>query len=45
MLGVVGLTTALKLQLQENYQVIIIAEVLPSDPKTIRYASQWAVRG
>ena len=43
-IGVVGLTTALKLQQQGTYQVTIVSEVLPSDPKTIRYTSRWAVR-
>lgn len=43
-IGVVGLTTALKLQQQGTYQVAIVSEVLPSDPKTIRYTSRWAVR-
>ena len=41
--GVVGLTTALKIQETGDYQVTIVAEVLPSDPKTIKYTSQWAV--
>ncbi|TFK49360.1 D-amino-acid oxidase [Heliocybe sulcata] len=40
--GVVGLTTALKIQEQGGYQVIIIADILPSDPKSIRYCSHWA---
>ncbi|KAH6887871.1 D-amino-acid oxidase [Coprinopsis sp. MPI-PUGE-AT-0042] len=40
--GVVGLTTALKLQLQGNYDVLILASILPSDPKSIEYTSQWA---
>lgn len=42
--GVVGLTTAVKIQEQGVYSVTIIAETLPSDPKTIRYTSSWAVR-
>ena len=42
-LGVIGLTTALKIQEQGGYQVTIIAEVLPTDPKTIKYTSHWAV--
>jgi len=41
--GVVGLTTALKIQEKGGYNVTIIAEVLPSDPKCIKYASHWAV--
>jgi hypothetical protein len=44
MTGVIGLTTALKIQEKGGYQVEIIAEVLPLDPKTIKYTSQWAVR-
>jgi len=43
-IGVVGLTTALKLQQQGTYQVTIVSEVTPSDPKSIRYTSRWAVR-
>jgi D-aspartate oxidase len=42
-LGVIGLTTALKIQEEGSYQVTVIAEVLPSDPKTIKYTSHWAV--
>jgi len=41
--GVVGLTTAVKIQERGNYDVTILAEVLPDDPKTIQYTSQWAV--
>ena len=41
-LGVVGLTAALKIQEQGGYQVTIVAETLPSDPKNIRYTSPWA---
>jgi glycine/D-amino acid oxidase-like deaminating enzyme len=40
--GVIGLATALKIQEKGGYQVEIIAEVLPIDPKTIKYTSQWA---
>ncbi|KAF6744877.1 D-amino-acid oxidase [Ephemerocybe angulata] len=40
--GVIGLTTALKIQETGRYKVSILAEVLPTDPKTIKYASQWA---
>ena len=43
--GVVGLTTALRLQETGRYQVTIVAEFIPSDPKSIKYTSQWAVRG
>ncbi|OSD08812.1 D-amino-acid oxidase [Trametes coccinea BRFM310] len=40
--GVVGLTTAVKLQEQTGYRVTIIAETFPTDPKTIKYTSLWA---
>ena len=40
--GVIGLSTALKVQ-ENGYAVTILAETLPSDPKSIRYTSQWAV--
>ncbi|KAJ3520004.1 hypothetical protein NMY22_g12939 [Coprinellus aureogranulatus] len=40
--GVIGLTTALKIQETERYNVTIVAEILPTDPKNIKYASQWA---
>ncbi|KAJ2937063.1 hypothetical protein H1R20_g26, partial [Candolleomyces eurysporus] len=40
--GVVGLSTALKVQETGRYKVTIVAEVLPTDPKTIKYTSQWA---
>jgi len=40
--GVVGLTTALEIQSTGKYKVIIIAEILPNDPKSIKYTSQWA---
>ena len=43
LLGVIGLTTALKIQETGRYNVTIVAEILPSDPKNIKYASQWAV--
>ena len=41
--GVVGLTTALKIQLQGNYTVTVISEVIPGDPSSIKYTSRWAV--
>ena len=41
--GVVGLTTAIKIQEEGGYHVTIVAEVFPSDPKTIKYTSLWAV--
>ncbi|KAA1473001.1 FAD dependent oxidoreductase [Dentipellis sp. KUC8613] len=40
--GVVGLTTALKIQEEEGYTVTIVAETLPTDPKSIKYTSHWA---
>jgi len=40
--GVIGLTTALRLQEKGLYQVEILAEILPTDPKNIKYASHWA---
>ncbi|KAH8817601.1 D-amino-acid oxidase [Flagelloscypha sp. PMI_526] len=40
--GVIGLTTALHLQETNRYNVTIVAETLPTDPKTITYTSQWA---
>ncbi|KAJ3508067.1 hypothetical protein NMY22_g16731 [Coprinellus aureogranulatus] len=36
--GVIGLTTALKIQETGRYNVTIIAEILPTDPKNIKYA-------
>jgi hypothetical protein len=42
-LGVVGLSTAIKIQEHGGYKVTIVAETLPSDPKSIRYTSHWAV--
>ena len=41
--GVVGLTTAVKIQEKGDYDVTIIAESFPTDPKTIKYTSLWAV--
>lgn len=40
--GVIGLTTALKIQEKGGYRVTVIAEHLPSDPKDAYYASCWA---
>ena len=40
----VGLTTAVKIQEKGGYNVTIIAETFPGDPKTITYTSLWAVR-
>ncbi|KZT68364.1 D-amino-acid oxidase [Daedalea quercina L-15889] len=40
--GVIGLTTALVIQQKGGYDVAIIAERLPTDPKSIDYCSAWA---
>lgn len=40
--GVIGITTGTKLQETGDYQVTIVAETLPTDPKNIRYTSPWA---
>ncbi|KAH9477468.1 D-amino-acid oxidase [Psilocybe cubensis] len=37
--GVIGLTTALKIQQKGGYQVTVIAQDFPTDPKTVTYAS------
>lgn len=42
--GVVGLTTAVKIQERGGYHVTVIAETFPTDPKNIKYTSIWAVR-
>lgn len=39
----IGLTTALKIQQEEGYNVTILAEQFPTDPKTVKYASLSAV--
>lgn len=39
----VGLTTAITIQEKGGYDVTIIAETWPSDPKTVKYTSFWAV--
>jgi len=41
--GVVGLSTAIRVQETGKYNVTIIAETFPTDPRTIRYTSHWAV--
>jgi len=41
--GVIGLSTAIRLQEKENYVVSIVAETFPTDPKCIKYCSHWAV--
>ncbi|KAH9887230.1 hypothetical protein C8Q73DRAFT_713292 [Cubamyces lactineus] len=40
--GVVGLTTALKIQEKGGYRVTIVADTFPTDAKTIKYTSLWA---
>lgn len=44
-IGVIGLTTAIKIQEEKGseYQVTIVAETFPTDPRTIKYTSFWAV--
>ncbi|TFY68497.1 hypothetical protein EVJ58_g967 [Rhodofomes roseus] len=39
--GVVGLSTAIRL-LEKGHDVSIIAESLPTDPRSIKYTSPWA---
>lgn len=43
--GVIGLTTAIKILEDKGaeYNVTIIAETFPTDPRTIKYTSFWAV--
>ena len=41
--GVVGLTTALRIQVQGNYMVTVVSDIIPSDPSSIKYTSRWAV--
>ncbi|KAF9239269.1 hypothetical protein BU15DRAFT_74692 [Melanogaster broomeanus] len=40
--GIIGLTTALRLQQKGGFHVTVLAETFPTDPKTIRYTSHWA---
>jgi len=39
---VIGLSTAIKLQETGKYNVSVLAETFPTDPKSIRYTSHWA---
>ncbi|KAJ7161788.1 D-amino-acid oxidase [Mycena crocata] len=39
--GVVGLSTAIRAQ-EEGYNVVLLADVFPTDPKTVKYTSFWA---
>lgn len=41
-LGVIGLSTAIRLR-EKGYDVTIIAESFPTDPRSIKYTSPWAV--
>ena len=41
--GVVGLSTAIKVQEKGAYSVTILAEAFPTDSKSIKYTSCWAV--
>lgn len=41
--GVIGLSTALKIQEKGGYRVTILAQHLPGDPKDAYYSSCWAV--
>jgi hypothetical protein len=41
--GVIGLSTAIKIQERGSYKVTIVAEIFPTDPKDARYASHFAV--
>ncbi|KZT08039.1 D-amino-acid oxidase [Laetiporus sulphureus 93-53] len=40
--GVVGLTTAVKIQEKGGFKVTIVAETFPTDAKSVRYTSPWA---
>lgn len=40
--GVVGLTTGIAILEKGGYDVTIVAETFPGDPKTIKYCSNWA---
>ncbi|KAF9239271.1 hypothetical protein BU15DRAFT_62037 [Melanogaster broomeanus] len=40
--GVIGLSTAIKIQERGGYRVTLVAETFPTDPRTIRYTSHWA---
>ncbi len=42
--GVIGLSTALKIQEEGGYHVTVLAQHLPEDPKDAYYSSCWAVR-
>jgi len=40
--GIIGLSTAIRVQETGKYNVTIVAETFPTDPRTIRYTSHWA---
>ncbi|CAA7270242.1 unnamed protein product [Cyclocybe aegerita] len=40
--GVIGLTTALCILEKGDYEVEIIAQTFPTDPKSVNYTSHWA---
>lgn len=40
--GVIGLSTAIKIQEHGGYHVTVIAEAIPGDTKSIHYTSPWA---
>ncbi|KAI9444298.1 hypothetical protein H4582DRAFT_2071850 [Lactarius indigo] len=40
--GVIGLSTAIKVQERGDYSVTILAETFPTDSKCIKYTSHWA---
>ncbi|KAG6850030.1 hypothetical protein H0H93_002234 [Arthromyces matolae] len=40
--GVIGLTSAVKIQESGKYNVSLLADVLPTDQKNTRYTSHWA---
>ncbi|KAF8265939.1 D-amino-acid oxidase [Lactarius quietus] len=40
--GVIGLSTAIKIQERGPYSVTILAEAFPTDSKSIKYTSHWA---
>lgn len=41
--GVIGLSTAIKVQERGDCSITILAEKLPTDSKCIKYTSHWAV--
>ncbi|KIL62273.1 hypothetical protein M378DRAFT_800119 [Amanita muscaria Koide BX008] len=40
--GVIGLSTAIKIQERGGYKVTVVAELFPTDPKDVRYTSNFA---